>query len=296
MTLRTVSLLLFAGVALAGCTQYDLAVGGATAVAMVVDSDADGGLAPTAAVSFPGQITFDGSMSYSGSEDTPATSFTWTWYDVPDGCEWAIGSSDGFDTPHGEQSPVTPPVIGAYMASLEAAGDNTAGSENLAVATGFAVNLQGLEVRLTWDKDTTDMDLHLINGGALQGNYWTDADCYFGNPTPDWGMAGEGVDDPILLEDIDSGYGPESINILAPADGTYAVAVAYHNDWDTGVSATPQVSLWYDGAELHTFVGTALDEGDVQFMGIFDWPFTQAVDDGSIQSHTALGGDPYNQT
>ena len=278
----------------AGCVQYDLAVGGATAVAKVVAPT--GELASTAAITFPTAITFDGSHSYAGSEDTAVSSYTWTWYDVPEDSGWAIGSSDGFDSPHGEQTTVTPPVLGAYMASLEAAGANTAGSSNLAVATGFAINLQGLEIRLTWDKDNTDLDLHLINGAQLTGNYWTANDCYFGNPSPDWGMQGEGLDNPVLLSDVDSGYGPESINVIQPPDGTYAVAVTYHNDWDTGVSTTPQVSIWFDGAELHTFQGTTLDEGDVQFMGTFDWPFTAATEQGGVSSHLSLGGEHYNET
>jgi len=278
----------------AGCVQYDLAVGGATAIANVVTPTGD--LASTAAITFPGEITFDGSESFAGSEETPATNFTWTWYDVPEESGWAIGSSDGFDSPHGEQTSVAPPVLGAYMAALEAAGNNTAGSINLAVATGFSVQLQGLEVRLTWDKNNTDLDLHLINGTQLTGNYWTINDCYFGNPSPDWGMQGEGLDNPVLLTDVDTGYGPESINVVEPTDGTYAVAVAYHNDWDTGVTTTPQVSLWYDGEELHTYQGTELSEGDVQFMGTFDWPYSAAADEGGVSSHLSLGGAPYNET
>ncbi len=278
----------------AGCVQYDLSAGSATAVARVVDGD--GFLVPSAAITYPMAITFDGSESYTGNGDGQASDFTWTWYNVPEETGWAIGSSDGIDSPNAMQTKVTPNVLGVYMASLEAAGENTGVSTNLAVATAFAINLQGLEVRLTWDKDTTDMDLHLINGNTLQGSYWTANDCYFGNPSPDWGLPGEGLDNPILIDDVDDGYGPESINILEPADGTYAVAVTYHNDWDTGVGAAPQVSVWYDGASLHTWQGPSIDEGDVIFMGTFDWPFTAATEDGGVHDHTALGGDPYNQT
>lgn len=293
--MRNVFATIFAALVLCmGCTQYDLSVGSATAVANVVTPE--GELASTGAFPFPQLITFDGSQSYAGTATSPASNFQWTWYEVPEASGWAVGSSDGFSHPKGEQTTVTPPAVGTYMASLVAAGDNTADSVNLAVATGFAINLQGLEVRLSWDKDTTDMDLHLINGGQVQGSYWTANDCYFGNPTPDWGMQGEGIDNPSLIYDVDDGYGPESVNIVQPTEGVFAVAVAYHNDWDTGVSATPQVSLWHDGAPLHTFQGSSLDEGDVQIMGTFDWPFTAATDDGSIRGHVELGGDPYNET
>ncbi len=277
-----------------GCTQYDLSVGSATAVANVITVEGD--LSSTGAFPFPELITFDGSQSYAGSTDSPASNYQWTWYEVPEDSGWDVGSSDGFSHPKGEQTTVTPPVVGTYMASLTAAGENTSDSVNLAVATGFAINMQGLEVRLSWDKDTTDMDLHLINGAQVGGSYWTGNDCYFGNPTPDWGLGGEGIDNPNLVYDVDDGYGPESINIVQPAAGTFAVAVTYHNDWDTGVTATPQVTVYEDGTNLHTFQGSTLEEGQVQIMGTFDWPFTAATDDGSIESHTGLGGDPYNQT
>jgi len=276
-----------------GCPQYELTGKNATAIARVERTD--GELAATAAIPYPEPIIFDGSQSYVGNNDQVASHFTWTWYNVPEESGFTIGGSEGFDDPGNERATVVPTALGTYMASLVAEGDTGGMSTNLAVATAFAVNLQGLEFRLTWDTDTTDMDLHVVNGASLQGAYWTDNDCYFGNPTPDWGMPGEGVDNPTFIADNDTGYGPESINIQNPADGTYAVAAAFHNDWDTGVTAVPEVSVYVDGVEIHSFAGSQLQMGGVQFLGTFTWPDAVGANDGSLFTHQQLGGPPYNE-
>lgn len=277
--------------ALAGCQQYELSVKAATAVAKVENSE--GELRATAAIPFPQTITFDGSQSYVGSADAPASKYLWTWYAVPEGCGLDLDSSDGFDTPNKMQTDFDPPMLGAYMAHLTAEGDSGDPSTNLAVATAFAINIQGLEFSLTWDQDATDLDLHVINTGLAQ-DYWTDNDCYFGNPTPDWGMIGEGIDNPMMISDVDSGYGPESIAIVEPSDGVYGVAVTYYNDWDTGATTTATVSVRMDGAELHSFTSPALNEGDVVFLGTFQWPSEAATDDGTMYTHGGLNGPNYN--
>lgn len=288
-----IALTLVAVLAATGCPQYELTGKSATAVARVERTN--GELAPTAAIPYPDTFTFDGSQSFVGNNDSAADKFTWTWYMVPEESGWEVGSSDGFSDPNGVRTEVTPPALGTYMAELVAESDTGGASTNLAVATAFAVNLQGLEFRLTWDADTTDLDLHVINGSSLQGAYWTDNDCYFGNPTPDWGMPGEGVDNPMLIEDVDTGYGPESVNISNPADGTFAVAAAYHNDWDTGITTVPDVAVYVDGVEIHSFPGSQLQMGDVQFMGTFTWPDAVGANDGAVFGHQQLGGPPYNE-
>ncbi|MCB9524102.1 MAG: choice-of-anchor D domain-containing protein [Myxococcales bacterium] len=85
-----------------------------------------------------------------------------------------------------------------------------------------------LHVRLNWDTDLTDVDLHLI---GPNGQIWTcDGDCYFSNPNPNWGDPNEFRDDPFLdVDDVD-GFGPENINLEAPAPGTYRVVVQYWAD------------------------------------------------------------------
>ncbi len=290
MTRIAIPFVLFV-LALSGCQQYELTVKAATAVAKV--ENAEGELRATAAIPFPQTITFDGSQSYIGTADSPASHFLWTWYDVPEGCGLDLDSSDGFSNPNKMVTDFEPPMLGAYMARLTAEGETGGPSENLAVATAFAINIQGLEFALTWDQDATDLDLHVINTGS-PNDYWTDNDCYFGNPTPDWGMVGEGVDNPMMISDVDTGYGPESIAIVEPADGVYGIAVTYYNDWDTGATTAPSVAVRMDGAELHTFSGPALSEGDVVFLGTFQWPSEAVTEDGTMYTHGGLNGPNYN--
>ena len=85
-----------------------------------------------------------------------------------------------------------------------------------------------LHIRLTWDTDLTDVDLHLL---APNGQMWTcEGDCYFSNGQPNWGDPNAFVDDPFLdLDDVD-GHGPENINLEAPVPGTYRVLVHYWSD------------------------------------------------------------------
>ena len=62
-----------------------------------------------------------------------------------------------------------------------------------------------LHVRMNWDTDLTDVDLHLV---GPNGQLWScDTDCYFANGGPDWGMPNRFEDDPFL--DLDT-YGPST--------------------------------------------------------------------------------------
>ncbi len=97
-----------------------------------------------------------------------------------------------------------------------------------ALATPPPLEDVGLHVRLSWDTDLTDVDLHLLGPG---GQVWTcEGDCYFSNPNPNWADPNAFVDDPFLdLDDVD-GLGPENINLETPAAGTYTVVVHYWDD------------------------------------------------------------------
>lgn len=109
-----------------------------------------------------------------------------------------------------------------------------------ALATPPALEDVEFHIRLSWDTDLTDVDLHLLGPG---GRMWTCAgDCYFSNPNPNWGDANDFRDDPFLdVDDVD-GFGPENINLEAPAPGTYRVLVHYWADHQGNVpSATVEV-------------------------------------------------------
>lgn len=87
-------------------------------------------------------------------------------------------------------------------------------------------------IRITWDKDDTDVDLHFDWSGG--------SECYYSNPNPTWGD--NSSTSPALDVDNTSGYGPENITIDSlPGSGTYRIWVYYYSDHDNGgttVSAT----------------------------------------------------------
>jgi hypothetical protein len=102
---------------------------------------------------------------------------------------------------------------------------------------------EDIHLQLVWDtpgdpdqtdSDGSDVDLHFLHplgpdwfrGG---GTY----DCYFGNPTPDWGQVGRPEDNPSLDIDDTNGSGPENINLDSPENtqmlgSPYRVGVHYY--------------------------------------------------------------------
>ena len=85
------------------------------------------------------------------------------------------------------------------------------------------------------DASGSDVDLHFLHP---RGNDWFragggDYDCYFANPTPDWGLANRNEDNPSLDIDDTNGAGPENINLSNPENtqnigSPYRVGVHYY--------------------------------------------------------------------
>ena len=109
-----------------------------------------------------------------------------------------------------------------------------------------------LNVRLVWDTENTDLDLHLVrDGGAL----YSSDDCYYENCGPvnslgtsglDWGDIDTEIDNPLLDVDDTERGGPENIFIHRAGDQFYDVYVDYYD----GVTETlPEIEVWY-GSEL----------------------------------------------
>jgi len=79
-------------------------------------------------------------------------------------------------------------------------------------------------IRITWDKDDTDVDLHFSWSGG--------SECYYSNKTPDWGNV---ATSPRLDVDDTSGFGPENITIDSlPGPGTYSIFIKYYSDHGNG--------------------------------------------------------------
>jgi uncharacterized protein YfaP (DUF2135 family) len=95
-------------------------------------------------------------------------------------------------------------------------------------------------VRITWDKDDTDVDLHFS---------WNGSDCYYANKSPTWGDASTS---PTLDVDDVNGYGPENITIDAlPGDGSYKMWVRYYSDHDNG-GTTVNATITKDGRSIYS--------------------------------------------
>ncbi|MBI2372472.1 MAG: hypothetical protein HYV07_00600 [Deltaproteobacteria bacterium] len=100
----------------------------------------------------------------------------------------------------------------------------------------------GLRVLLTWDGGTSDLDAHLVGGGAYLE---PGADLFSRSPIAAFG--GE------ILDDFD-GYGPETIRAETLPDGVYGLAVEPFSDGaESGSNAF--VRVLYDGRLL--FPGAA---------------------------------------
>lgn len=94
-------------------------------------------------------------------------------------------------------------------------------------------------IRITWDKDDTDVDLHFD---------WSGGDtCAYYNKTPNWGSP---ETSPRLDVDDTSGYGPENITIDSiPDTGDFRVYIRYfsdHGNGGTNVNAT----IYENGAPI----------------------------------------------
>jgi len=119
---------------------------------------------------------------------------------------------------------------------------DTWGASDSCEVTVFATPRDALHVQLVWDKDRTDVDLHLLNPvGAANpwgstGWFHGTNDCYFANLRPEWGVVGDTTDNPRLDLDDTEGFGPENINLSRPQSGSFRVGVHYYCDDGLGAS------------------------------------------------------------
>jgi hypothetical protein len=173
----------------------------------------------------PGQrITLDGAGSMDPDGDAPIT-YKWTIRSKP------LASSTTIAAPENATTEMTldAMVPGAYEVQLDVTDSTGAKSCQPARATVVASPAQKLLVEMFWDNPGTDLDLHVLrNNMALLGSL--PDDCFYQNRAPDWGVVGDTMDDPALVRDALTGYGPEVFGYVNPVDGTYRVAVKYENE------------------------------------------------------------------
>jgi hypothetical protein len=128
----------------------------------------------------------------------------------------------------------------------------------------------GIRIKLSWDIDVTDVDLHFIRPGGVYNR--APGDCFFANVHPDWGVEGDESDDPLLdVDDVD-GYGPENIFLDPSENGDYRVAVHYYSDDGQGPSDA-WIEVFIDGARVSAFGPHTLPQtGAVWNVCTVRWP------------------------
>ena len=193
---------------------------------------------------FDSFVSYEASGEASHDSDGEIVVWTWTVLTRPQGSGLAIQSLE--DADDDRRVRFRPDLVGAYAIELVVTDDD--GLESAPAVYEFVVAAaSGLLLELTWDRDYTDVDLHLVNEQPAAAFYEAPWDCYFQNTNPDWGVPGVSADDPLLPADIDDGFGPEIIGLRQPAPGNYRVWSHYYcDDGFGGTEAT--VKLFFNGA------------------------------------------------
>jgi hypothetical protein len=172
----------------------------------------------------PGQVvTLDGSASMDADGDTPLT-YKWTLRSAPISASTSIAAPDMATT----GMTLDPMLPGSYEVQLDVT--DAAGAKNCMPtrATIVASPAQKLLVEMFWDNARTDLDLHVLRTPTSVVGRAPD-DCHYANLAPDWGMPGT-MDDPALLRDALTGYGPEIFGYVNPIDTTYRVVAEFANE------------------------------------------------------------------
>jgi hypothetical protein len=137
---------------------------------------------------------------------------------------------------------------GYYTAELRVRdqfGLDSVACRNPAVVTIVAEPDEAIQVQLSWQpiseedlgrERAADLDVHMRHPNAPAW-FTSPYDCYFNNPTPDWGQLNNPQDDPFLDLDDFSSNGPENLTLAVPESteilgGEYVVGVDYYRQTD----------------------------------------------------------------
>ncbi len=248
-------------------------------------------------------ITLDGTGSHD-LEDGLGLSFEWRIESAPEGSMATLANATSV-TPL-----LVPDRAGLYRIGLIVTDSSGETSGEIGFGPRPDDELKDLvvlpyddfRVTLTWDTDLSDLDVHLIRSAPGEdwiGHYFnrwgTSNDCFYGLPRADWGQIDVIGDNPELLEDVDTGFGPEQIGLASPSDaGTYTVVVHSFNHHGA-LPTTATVEVMADGAALATATtATTLDATDaVWVVGQVSWPSRTWTPIDMMTTHQALGGPPH---
>ncbi len=216
--------------------------------------------------SSPGElVSLDGSGSSDPDGDSPIT-FKWTIRSKPLSSTTAINEPTRALT----SMRLDPLVPGAYEVQLDLTDSTGVKSCTPARATVVAAPAQKLLVEMFWDNPGTDLDLHVLKAEA-SGLFSVTDDCFFQNRKPMWGVTP--ADNPELVRDALTGYGPEVFGYQNPIDSTYRAVVVFNSEL---LSATPQskatVRVYEFGVLKGEFSKTLTKANEVWEVAFVTWP------------------------
>jgi hypothetical protein len=231
-------------------------------------------------------VTLDGTASYDVDQEDAILTYWWDVTSAPEGAAWTL---EGAETAAPKFSA---DLLGTYTLSLVVTDEDAIDSENPAASVIQVVPWEDLEVEVVWNQPV-DLDLHLL---APDGAYYQDSDCFFGNPEPEWGVAGDLTDNPVLDVDDDQSGGPERVVLQRPEEDAYKILVEYYNDRNEPVAVIPTLVIRAEGQVIANVEGPMLSgEGRVWMAGTVDWTTLTYSFDDELTTHDSLGGPVYNE-
>jgi hypothetical protein len=277
---------------LCGCSDYELtAVNEKTApmedTAIVMDIPvAVAGPSQRVKKNIPMQL--DGSGSYHPTNPAILLNYEWVL------TSYVEDANIAFQDTQSSAPTFLADKVGSYVAELQVTDSFDAPSENFAATVIEVIPYENLFITLSWDTPNIDLDLHLLSNPA---GYYSTEDCFFGNPTPDWGELNNHSDDPVLVFDDEGNEQTERIEFRRPQEGMYDILVHYYNIpvLSNVLFTLPTIRIEAEGQIIYEAEGPRLTgPGQIWKVGIFDWQSFVFIPDGTITDHGVLGGPIYN--
>ena len=233
-------------------------------------------------------VSVSGEESYDPDNENAQLTYQWAITESPEG---SLPSLDTYDTP---TAFFTADMIGRYVLTLTVTDEDGLVSENPAATMIEVTPYENLIVEVTWDTVGTDLDLHLLREN---GTYYGEGDCFFGNPSPDWGEIGNILDNPVLAIDDLGTEARERIEIKRPVEQDYAFYVLYYSAMSSEAAwVYPTLTVWGEGQEIASIEGPRLlTEGSVWIGGVLDWETMTFTESTTVTDNVSLGGPNYNQ-
>jgi len=272
------------------------------------------------------RVYLDSSRCLSASDDE----LTYRWYfsSVPDESETRIEpeSAPSASSIESESTDLLPSFLldvrGQYQVCLQvcdSSGRCTSPDAEEECHRDFCMwistdYLGHIVIKATWDHPNGNVDVHYIRSGAVYGDIGAGGDCFpgndypgpcgeqeafhEGNPSPDYCVPGDPLDDPFFANEDNCGYGPEMLVHDNPCDDTYRLWLTYEEDWGRG-STVARVRIYSgDGPPEepeHLFDGErVLDAEDCHwFVGEVTWAQGRATFREPVgQSYVCGAGNP----